>query len=188
MTANKNIKYLEGIKSRDSKVLNEIYLDILPGITNWVKENGGQEDDAKDIFQEMIVSVYKKTQSENFELTCTFWSYALIVCRNLWFAKNRNKSKMTYSDTIENEKVYVDEDTQRNLENHEQFLLYRKHFSSLGDSCQKILSMFFAKVKMAEIALKLDMTAAYIKKRKFKCKEELIQKIKADELFEELTN
>ena len=187
MRENKNILYLNGIKARDSKILKEIYLDILPGITKWVRENGGNQDDAKDLFQEMILSVYKKIQKGDFELTCTFWSYSLVVCRNLWFARNRNKDKMKYTDTIENEEVYVDEDMQNKIEQQEQMQLYRKHFQELGDTCQKVLSMFFAKVKMVEIAKKMDMTPAYIKKKKFKCKEDLIQRIKADSLFEELS-
>lgn len=187
MKENKNILYLDGIKARDSKILKQIYLDILPGITKWVKENGGNQDDAKDLFQEMIISVYKKTQNGEFELTCTFWSYALVVCRNLWFAKNRNKDKMKYTDTIESEEIYVEKDMQDEIEKQEQLRLYRKHFQELGDACQKVLSMFFAKVKMADIAEKLEMTPAYIKKKKFKCKEDLIQRIKADTLFEELS-
>ena len=187
MTSNKNKTYLDGINSRNSKVLQEIYKDILPGITNWVRENGGNQDDAKDLFQEMIISIYKKCQTGNFELSCTFWSYALVVCRNLWFAKNRNKDKMIYTDTIGDDKVIITEDVQKEIEQREQMKLYKKHFSTLGESCQKILSMFFDKVKMTEIAAKLDMTPGYIKKKKFNCKEELIQKIKADALFEELS-
>lgn len=186
MKLNKNIHYLEGIKTQNNKVLTEIYNDILPGIKNWVRENGGNNEDAEDLFQEMIISIYKKMKEGKFELSCTFWSYSLIVCRNLWFAKNRNKDKMKYVDTVGEESVVIKENMQQEIERKEQFTLYRKHFASLGESCRKILTMFFAKVKMKEIADKLGMTPAYIKKQKFKCKENLIVRIREDELFEEL--
>ena len=77
---------------------------------------------------------------------------------------------------------------QEELEQKEQLALYRTHFNKLSESCQKVLSLFFAKVKMAEIAQKMDSSEAYIKKKKFKCKENLVSKIKADPLFAELTD
>ena len=50
MKEGKNAYYLEGIATRNSKIITEIYQDILPGITTWVKQNGGHEEDAKDLF------------------------------------------------------------------------------------------------------------------------------------------
>ena len=182
----KNKLYLKGIKEQDSKILRKIYADILPGIIKWVKQNGGNDEDGQDLFQEMIISVYKKVKAGDFKLTCSFWSYSLVVCRNLWFAKQRNKDRMTYTDNINDEKVVIGENMQTLIEDNERLNLYRKHFSGLDDKCQKILSMFFDKVKMTEIAEKLNTTPAYIKKRKFKCKEMLISRIKEDHLFAEL--
>ncbi len=188
MKEGKNAYYLEGIASRDSKVITEIYKDILPGITSWVRQNGGQEEDAKDLFQEMIVSIYKKQKSGDFVLTCKFWSYALVVCRNLWFAKTRKSERISYVEQVDDDRVEIGQSMQEELEQKEQLQLYRMHFASLTESCQKVLSLFFAKVKMAEIARKMDSSEAYIKKKKFKCKENLVRKIKADPLFAELTD
>ena len=187
MTDNKTQVYLSGIRNRDSQVIGKIYKDILPGITSWIRQNGGNEDDAKDIFQEMIISIYKNSQKPDFRITCTFWSYALIVCKNLWFAKNRNKSKMVYKESLEGEDVSIDKNIQNEIEQQEQLILYRKHFQKLGDSCQKILSLFFAKKKMTEIAEKLNMSAGYVKKQKFNCKEKLIKSIQADPIYSELS-
>ncbi|WP_235296962.1 RNA polymerase sigma factor [Portibacter marinus] len=187
MKAGKNTYYLEGIANRDSKVISEIYKDILPGIISWIRQNGGQEDDAKDLFQEMIVSIYKKLKAGEFELTCKFWSYALVVCRNLWFAKIRKTDRISYVEQVDDDRVEISPGMQEEIEQKEQLKLYRKHFQALSESCQKVLSLFFAKVKMAEIAEKMDSSEGYIKKKKFKCKEELVNKIKADPLFAELT-
>lgn len=186
MNTEKNNRWIEGIKNQDRRILVEIYDNILPGITAWVKQNNGTEDDAKDLFQDMIVSVYKKCKTGEFELTCTFWSYALIVCRNLWFAKNRNRDKMVFSENIKGEEVIIEEDMQYEIEKQEEFRLYRKHFDQLGEGCREILSMFFSKIQMSEIAEKLNLSPAYVKKRKFKCKEELINNIRQDEIYNEL--
>lgn len=186
MNDDKNTYYLDGIARRDSKVISEIYKDILPGITTWVRQNGGQEDDAKDIFQEMIISIYKKQKSEEFKLTCKFWSYALVVCRNLWFAKNRKNNRISYVEQIGEEQVVIESGMQEELEQKEQVFLYRKHFAELTESCQRVLSLFFAKYKMSEIATKMATSEGYVKKKKFKCKEELVKKIQADPMYNEL--
>lgn len=184
--AQRDRRWIEGIRNQDSNVLNEIYKNIQPGIISWIKQNNGNEQDARDVFQDAIIAIYKKCKKDDFELTCKFWSFALIICKNLWFARNRNKDRMTYTDVIDEDEVRLDETMQDQMEAYDQLLLYRKHFKQLPDSCRQILSMFFAKIKMSEIAEKLDMTEAYVKKRKFKCKEALIQNIKEDELYEEL--
>jgi len=187
MSKEKNARFLDGISTRNSKVIQEIYKDILPGITNWVRQNGGNQDDAKDLFQEMILSIYKKQKSGDFILTCTFWSYALVVCRNLWFAKSRKKDRIKYVEEIDGERVSLEPDMQETIEKQEQLQVYRKHFAMLSEKCQMILSMFFAKVKMGEIAKKLDTSESFIKKKKFQCKEDLVQRIKSDPVFEELS-
>ena len=184
--AHRDRRWIQGIRSRESAIINEIYKDILPGIIHWVKENNGNDSDARDLFQEMMIAVYKKCKDDDFKLTCSFWSFALIICRNLWYAKNRNKDKMTYKDVINDEEVILDENIQKDLEHSDQLELYRKHFSILKEDCQKILSMFFEKVKMTEIASKMGLTPAYVKKKKYKCKEALIESIQKDELYEEL--
>lgn len=187
MNDDKNAYYLKGIADQDTKVITEIYKDILPGIIAWVKKNGGQEEDAKDLFQEMIISIYKKMKKGDFELTCKFWSYALVVCRNLWFASNRKTDRISYVEVVDDERVEIESDMQEEIERKEQYLLYRKHFQSLSDSCQQVMSLFFAKVKMSEIAEKMKSTESYIKKKKFKCKEELLQRIQNDPIYHELS-
>lgn len=186
MSRDKNKYYLEGISLRNDRIIEEIYKDILPGISNWVRLNGGNQDDAKDLFQEMIISIYKKQKEGEFALTCTFWSYALVVCRNLWYTKCRHKDKINYVDEVDGEQVSLDKDMQTTIEEQEQLNLYRKHFDLLSEKCQKVLSLFFAKVKMAEIAARLDTSEAFVKKKKFKCKEELVERIKSDPLYEEV--
>lgn len=187
MSKEKNTHYLNGISTRNSRVIQEIYKDILPGITSWVRQNGGNQDDAKDLFQEMILSIYKKQRDGDFKLTCTFWSYALVVCRNLWFAKNRKTDRIKYVDEIDSERVSLEPDMQETIEQQEQLKVYRKHFEQLSEKCQQILSMFFAKVKMGEIARKLNTSESFIKKKKFTCKEDLVGRIKSDPIYEELS-
>lgn len=176
---------LHGLRNADNEAVREIYRLALPAVIQWVKENSGTESDARDVFQEAILALYKKLESGSFQLTCTLKSFIRIMCRNIWLAKIRNKSRQV-SPLAGLEHVQVDEDTIAHIELAEKRSLYFKHFEQLGADCQNILKWFFDKTPLKEIAGRLDTTESYIKKKKFKCKEKLIKAIQKDPLFNEL--
>jgi len=55
---------IDGIKTRDSCVLQFIYKNYYPSIRNFVLNNSGSEEDAKDIFQESIIIIYRKVKEQ----------------------------------------------------------------------------------------------------------------------------
>lgn len=179
-------RLLEGVLSADNQRINAIYDLVLPSIISWVKDNNGTESDARDIFQEALIALFRKLEKGDFELTCTLKSFLRIMCRNLWLVRLRNNKKMDASPIEEKEHVDLGEDLISRLEQSEKEQLFFKHFDSLGEKCQQILQWFFEKVPLKEIAQKLDTSESYIKKRKFICKEKLVKAVQADPVFEEL--
>jgi len=180
-------RLLEGISNADNRMVEQVYDLVLPSVIQWVKENNGREEDARDIFQEALIALFRKLEAGEFELTCTLKSFLRIMCRNLWLNRLRNKRRRA-SRLEDVEKVTLEEDLQMKIERSEQEQLYFKHFDTLGDNCRKILQWFFDKVSLREIAKYLDTSEAYIKKRKFICKEKLVKAIQNDPLFKELNH
>ncbi|MFC2096620.1 hypothetical protein ACFLQ3_02865, partial [Bacteroidota bacterium] len=71
-------------------------------------------------------------------------------------------------------------------EKNEQYKLYQKHFKRLEKDCQKLLQLFLKKVPLKEIADELGIESQqYIKRKKYKCKEQLVRYIKSDPNFKE---
>ena len=64
----KEEEFIQAIKTGDSSGLRQIYEMFLPRIQNLVTSNGGSKDDAKDVFQSAILTIYEKVQKENFKL------------------------------------------------------------------------------------------------------------------------
>jgi hypothetical protein len=65
--------------------------------------------------------------------------------------------------------------------------LYREKFQLLGDDCQKLLTLYFEKKNMEDIAKAMGFgSEGYARKRKFQCKEKLTKLIKSDERYGEL--
>ena len=179
---------LVGLQQSDSSSIKAIYDLALPSVIHWVKENKGTEADARDIFQEALIALYRRLEEGEFKLTCSLKSYIRIVCRNLWLSRLRKQSKVSLSGDDDLEKVDLDNGILERIEKSEKEQLFFKHFDALGEKCQQILQWFFDKIPLAEIAKRLDSSENYIKKRKFQCKEKLIKAIQSDVLFKEFEN
>ena len=83
---------LEGILKGDSSVINEVYKDVLPSIIYWVKQNSGSELEARDIFQDAMIILFKKLGTGHLELICSIKTYLKAICQNLWLNQLRKKT------------------------------------------------------------------------------------------------
>lgn len=178
---------LEGLLKANTSTVGKIYDLALPAVISWVTTNSGSEADARDIFQEALIALFRKVESGDLVLTCTLKSFLRIMCRNLWLTRLRDNKKFEASEIETAEAVSLDEDLLSRLEQSEKEQLFFKHFDALGEDCKKILQWFFDKIALKKIAKNLATSENYIKKRKFLCKEKLVKAIQTDPLFEELT-
>ncbi len=177
---------LEGLLAAKAADVAKIYDLALPSVISWVVVNKGSEADARDIFQEALIALFRKVETGDFELTCTLKSFLRIMCRNLWLTRLRNQNKFEATNLENIEVVSLDQDITKRLEQSEKEQLFFKCFDLLGADCKKILQWFFDKVPLKKIATDLDTSESYIKKKKFLCKEKLVKAVQADPSFEEL--
>ena len=180
-------KYLEGIASGDRDILQRVHANYFERISSFIKSNSGSEEDAKDIFQDAILSIYVKTVKEDLhDLQCSFYTYLFAVCRNLWLKKLRKLGRETTSIAPESEDV-DSADILAGIEEKERWDLYREKLNALGNECREILRMFFEKISFREIAGQTNTTEAYAKKKKYLCQKKLIELIKADRRYSEIS-
>jgi RNA polymerase sigma factor (sigma-70 family) len=181
---------LEGIRLHDSDTLEYIYKKFYPSVKAFVNSNSGNDDDARDIFQEAIIVIYRKVNDESFVITCSFKTYVYAIVKNLWLKELERRR--TGDVTLKTEGDFdVAEET---LDGEpfgdpksERFKLYQKHFLTLSEDCQKVLRLFFAKQSLKEISQVMGFgSEKYAKKRKFQCKEILIKRIKNDPEFNKI--
>jgi RNA polymerase sigma factor (sigma-70 family) len=181
---------LKGIMRHDNLILQYIYKQYYYKINYFVKKNSGNEEDANDIFQEAIIIIYRKIKENDIVFkTSSFEGYLFSVCRFLWLKtlhKRRLEKEKIY-DTIPYQEDLYDENLVMLVEKNEKYGLYQKHFSTLSTDCQKLLQLFFEKVPLREIARIMGYKGEkYAKKRKYKCKEILVSRIKQDTEFKKI--
>ena len=111
MTDKEIIEYLRNNKYQ--KATNGLY-NVLPSVKKYISANSGTADDAKDIFQDALVILYKNVQSESFTLSVPLKTYLLAVTKNLWLQELRRRNKMLVSteqieipDTVSGEEQHL---------------------------------------------------------------------------------
>ena len=181
---------LKGILRHDNLILQYIYKQYYYNINYFIRKNQGSEDDASDIFQEAIIIIYRKIKENDlvFEKS-SFKGYLFSVCRFLWLKQleKRRIEKEKLNDSLPFQDDLYDDNLNELVEKNERYGLYQKHFSTLSTDCQKLLQLFFEKVSLKDIANVMGYKSEkYAKKRKFKCKELLISRIKQDAEFKKI--
>lgn len=178
-----SINYIQAIQSNDREGIKAIYTAFLPRIRTFILRNGGKEEDAQDVFQDALLILFDKSRAKGFVLSSGFYTLLYGICRNLWGNQLQKKSRteVTLNDDIK----YIEQATQLDeLLQVEKQQLFWDSFQKLGTECQELLELFFTKKSMEEIAEILSLSSSgYAKKRKFLCKEQLIQLVRSDPRF-----
>jgi RNA polymerase sigma factor (sigma-70 family) len=172
---------IEGIQKRDNNVLTVIYKDLFPKVRFYVTRHGGSKDDAKDVFQESIIIIFKQIENNSLVIKGDFEAYLYGIARLVWLKTLRNKEihnrNITQIEEPENPSYNADQVIEEELE----LRLFRKHFMSLGAECQKVMQLVTEGIPYEKIAEIMGYKSEKIvRNQKYKCKETLIQLIKND--------
>lgn len=165
---------LSGLRNHDETVIRNVYNSYWPMILQFVKLNNGNEEEAKDLYQEGMLDFLEKVWSDKFALTCKIKTFIYSICRNKWLYHLRGKQKFVDIDdyiAIENpfneaieEEIELPDDTQ-----------IRNAIISLGEPCKSLLTGYYYEgLNMEQLAVKLMYKSAnVVKQQKFRCKDRL---------------
>ncbi len=175
---------VEGFKRQDTDTLEYIYKKFYPSVRNLVMLNSGSEEDARDLFQEALIVMYRKLTYESLDLTCSFNTFLYSVARNLWFKELDSKKNERAHLEVWDGFAELDQEIARISPRDIRFRIYQEHFLALPERCQRLLRLFYQRIPLRDIAEILGFSSEkYAKKKKYQCKESLVRRIKADPRF-----
>ncbi len=181
-------KYIEGLKQNNSFVIQSIYEKFAPKVINYIKQNSGNEDKAKDVIQETLITIYNQAHEKNLQLTCPFDAYFFLLCKRKWL--NQLKKPDTIGVTINEELVSNDDDAiELAFETtlfEQQHALFEEMFQKLGQSCKDLLKATFKIKSMEEVAESIGVTYAYARKKKSLCIGQLTKMIQTSAQYQHL--
>lgn len=176
---------IDGVRRRDNRILKYIYKHYYTAIFRFIVTNSGNEDDAKDIFQEaVIVAFHNIRNNTKFKLESSFQTYLYSIARLLWLKSLRNKNA---EDQLKENNPFIEFEEPKPFNDEDlRYSAYQRAYKSLPPDCQDIIRMMNEGINRKEIAEKLGFKSDnYISKRKHYCKEYLIARIKEDPVFQE---
>jgi RNA polymerase sigma factor (sigma-70 family) len=161
---------LKALAKNDAKAAETIYKENFNMVLAFILNNNGSYDEAKDIFQEAMITLYQKSKSGTFVLTSQLKTYIYSICRRLWLKRLQQIGRT--SQGIENfESVAVEEDLELHERRNAELNIMDRALNSLGEPCKSLLESFYiGKKNMDEIALLFGYTNAdNAKNQKYKC-------------------
>lgn len=178
---------LKGIKSRDNRILTVVYRDFFPPIRSYILNNNGSEEDAKDVFQEALIVIFKSLRENKLEIKQSFEAFLMGTCKFIWLKILRNKDihnrNVQEIEINENKSPLDDELIDEDIEAR----LFRKHFLNLGDDCKNLLKMTINGESNSKIAKMMGYKSEkFVSNKKARCKEYLAKMIKADPEYKNL--
>ena len=164
-----------GILNNSDVVLKKLYTTYFPMILQLIINNNGDEDDAKDIYQEAIIVLYNKIKTGQFELSSKLKTYIYSVCRRLWLKRLSQMNR--YGGDIRDFEEYlpVDDEVDNHNERDVQFNKMENALQLLGEPCKTIMEDFYIHNRsMQEICERFGYTNAdNAKTQKYKCLQRL---------------
>ena len=162
---------LKGLANNDSKAVEALYKSHFNMIQHFVLNNNGSFDDARDIFQEAMITLYEKVQSSSFVLTCQIKTYLFSICKHLWLKRLHQMDKYSSPLSVHEESISVDEDIVAFEKKDAAFAIMDRALNSLGEPCKSLLEGYYINKKgMQELAKDFGYTNAdNAKNQKYKC-------------------
>ena len=162
---------LKGLANNDSKSVDTLYKSHFPMVQHFVINNNGSFDDAKDVFQEAMITLYEKVQTDSFTLTCQIKTYLFSICKHLWLKRLQQMGRYNAPLSSEEESVSVEVDMEDFNKKDAAFAIMDRALNSLGEPCKSLLEGYYLNKKgMQELADDFGYTNAdNAKNQKYKC-------------------
>src|SRR5690606_7795964 len=137
---------VDGFKRNDDKAMEGVYLEVVPKVRAHILKNNGDEEQAKDIFQEAFLACWKNIKEDRFQ-GGNIPGYLFSIAKNKWtdhlrsprfkrtvFANSRRGWEWKGEEPLDEEAGSQAEAIDKVLQSA---------LSQLGQSCRELLRLFY---------------------------------------------
>jgi RNA polymerase sigma factor (sigma-70 family) len=146
----------------------------------YIQQNSGSEEDAEDIFQEVICSFIDIVKKDKIRGESSVSTFLYALTRNTWLneLKKRDRAKIR-DEKFEKQKDTTGPDVSHFIANRETNNQLMQLVNSLGETCKQILlAFYFENLAMKDILKNLAYeNEQVVRNKKYKCLKQLEQTI-----------
>jgi len=135
-------KYIQALKERDPVLCQEIYNQFLPKVIAMIKAKGGNETEARDIFQQAILAILSNLKTDELILKTSFSAYLKGICyyKFIDLCRKQKKELRNEEDLRLSSETFFDlEEVDELLEKETLLNRLWQCFEMLSDECKKII-------------------------------------------------
>jgi RNA polymerase sigma factor (sigma-70 family) len=164
------------LRQEREHAMDELYKASFPLIKGLVTKNGGNNEDALDVFHESLVVLYQNIISRKFNNESSVTTYLYAIGRNVWYKKLSKEKRVYTIDFDSNEHAQLDEQIPVEYD-HDKL---KSVLNGLNVGCRELLKAFYFDKKPLRI-LKLEFglgSEQAIKNKKLRCMKTLMEHVK----------
>ncbi|MES2731929.1 MAG: sigma-70 family RNA polymerase sigma factor [Bacteroidota bacterium] len=159
-----------------------LYAMHFDSLANFIRINKGNQQDAEDVFQEMIVVFIDLIQREKFRGDSSIKTFLYAIVRNLWLNELKKRNRTLLRDTEYYDGGSKEEAIHDSIEANDVRRQIFQLIEQLGEICKRILVYFYYdNLPMKEIVARLDYeNEQVVRNRKYKCMKRLGELLDGD--------
>jgi len=171
---------IEAIRSGSDTddAIRHLYRTQLGLTVAYIKQNSGTDEDAEDIFQEVVLSFMDVVRKDKFRGESSVSTFLYALTRNIWLNELKKRGRAKIRDEVfEKEKDQTAVDVGHLMVNRELKSQLMAQVDKLGATCKKILlAVYFENQAMREILQNLKYeNEQVVRNKKYKCLKQLEQ-------------
>ena len=160
-----------------------LYKNYYYGLSNYIKLNQGSEQDAEDIFQEVVVNFIEIVKSDKFRGESSIKTFLYTLSRYAWLNELKKRNRVLLrEEKYEGGKDQEDKDISHLMVEREAKSLVMNMIDKLGDVCKRILvAYYYDDLSMKEILSLVEFqNEQVLRNKKYKCLKSLEQMLNED--------
>lgn len=165
-----DLQLIEALKKGDESCFKYLY-DYLPDVKRFIRQNSGNEDDAKDLLQEAAITFYINLKNGKYTHT-NLKGYILTIVRNQWFDRlDKQKRERTKRSQINKEEVQEAIQFEINKPRRALGQYLQDALDKIGEPCKAlIVATVYVKTKMDQVATQFGLAnAKSARQQKLRC-------------------
>ncbi|MEM9886850.1 MAG: sigma-70 family RNA polymerase sigma factor [Bacteroidota bacterium] len=180
---NSDEQLLTRLRTGEKQAVEELYQLTFRYCASHITNNSGTAADAREIFQEVLIVLFKKLQDPAFRIERSLKSYLYVITKNLWSNHLRQEKKtglqlsLDQEDQVEKQGLDTQQDAKALEEKQEKEQLLTRLEQLLKQhsaDCRKLLRLFFyERKKSPEVAVIMGYKESYVRKKKKNCIDHL---------------
>lgn len=163
------------IKKNDDATLKQLYKTNFVKVRRYVFKNSGDEQQAKDVYQEAFIAMWRNIKDNKFSADTegALNGYLFQIAKYKWLDQVRSaryKNTTFINRDIEYDEPQIEENEMQNRK----IKIIMDSMDKLGERCQLLMKLFYFERKpFKEIAEIMAMDEASARNAKYRCQEQL---------------